>query len=110
MLINYFKIAIAVLKRRKFFTFISLFGISFTLTILMVLTAFIDKVVGDDYPDRKRDHSLYINTLQQSGKNSRSSGSLSFYFLNQYAGSLKTPAKMTIFSGYGGTNTYVNNK
>ncbi len=58
MLKNYFKIAIAVLRRRKFFTFISLFGISFTLTILMVLTAFIDKVVGDNYPDKKRDRSL----------------------------------------------------
>jgi len=40
MLKNYFKIAIAVLKRRKFFTFISLFGISFTLTVLMVLTLY----------------------------------------------------------------------
>lgn len=38
MLENYFKIAIVVLGRRKFFTFISLFGISFTLTILMVAT------------------------------------------------------------------------
>lgn len=46
MLTNYFKIAIAVLKRRKFFTFISLFGISFTLTILIVLTAFVDNLTA----------------------------------------------------------------
>jgi len=110
MLKNYFKIAIAVLKRRKFFTFISLFGISFTLTILMVLTAFIDKVVGDNYPDRKRDRSLYINGIEESGQNSMNSGALSFYFLNHYAGSLKTPAKLAISSGFSGTNTYVNNK
>lgn len=110
MLKNYFKIAIAVLKRRKFFTFISLFGISFTLTILMVLTAFIDKVINDNYPDRKRDRSLYINTLGERGKNSMSSGPLSFYFLNRYAGSLKTPVKVAISSGFSGTNTYVNNK
>ncbi len=37
---NYLKITWAVMKRRKFFTFISLFGISMTLTILVVLTAF----------------------------------------------------------------------
>ncbi|MEP6949949.1 MAG: FtsX-like permease family protein [Ginsengibacter sp.] len=110
MLKNYFKIAIAVLKRRKFFTFISLFGISFTLTILMVLTAFIDKVVGDNYPDRKRDRSLYINNMEQRGKTSMNSGSLSFYFLNHYAGGLKTPVKVAISSGANGTNTYVNNK
>jgi len=110
MLKNYFKIAIAVLKRRKFFTFISLFGISFTLTILLVLTAFIDKVVGDTYPDAKRDRSLYINRLEEDGKDDMSSSNPSYYFLNHYAGSLKTPEKMTIFSMFNGTNTYVNNK
>jgi len=110
MLKNYFKIAIAVLRRRKFFTFISLFGISFTLTILLVLTAFIDKVVGDTYPDAKRDRSLYINRLEEDGKDDMSSSNPSYYFLNHYAGSLKTPEKMTIFSNFNGTNTYVNNK
>ncbi len=114
MLKNYFKIAIAVLRRRKFFTFISLFGISFTLTILIVLTAFIDKVVGDNYPDRKRDRSLYVNRLQEIGTRSgginSSSGGMSFYFLNHYAGSLKTPAKLAISSNFNSTNTYVNNK
>ena len=82
MLRNYFKIAIAVLRRRKFFTFISLFGISFTLTILLVLTAFIDKVVGDNYPDKKRDRSLYISRVSQIGENTTNSGPPSFYFLD----------------------------
>jgi putative ABC transport system permease protein len=110
MLKNYFKIAIAVLRRRKFFTFISLFGISFTLTILLVLTAFIDKVVGDTYPDRKRDRSLYVSRISQVGKDATSSGPVSFYFLQHYAGSLKTPVNIAISSGFNGTNTYVNNK
>src|ERR1700751_3369603 len=104
MLKNYFKIAIAVLRRRKFFTFISLFGISFTLTILLVLTAFIDKVVGDTYPDRKRDRSLYISRLEEyglrKGGENTSSGPMSFYFLNHYAGGLKTPVKLAISSGF----------
>jgi len=110
MLKNYFKIAIAVLRRRKFFTAISLFGISFTLTILLVLTSFIDKVVGDDYPDRKRDRSLYITRLEEDGLNNMSSSQPSFYFLNHYTKVLKTPIKIGISSGYSGTNTYVNNK
>src|ERR1700754_3353048 len=110
MLKNYFKIAIAVLRRRKFFTFISLFGISFTLTILLVLTAFIDKVVGDKYPDKKRDRSLYVTRISQQGKNSMSSGPPSFYFLDHFARSLKTPVAIGISSGFNGTNTYVNNK
>jgi putative ABC transport system permease protein len=110
MLKNYFKIAIAVLKRRKFFTFISLFGISFTLTILLILTAFIDKVVGDSYPDRKRDQSLYINNLAQRGPTSNQSTQLSFYFLDHYTKGIKAPMDMSIFSGFRGTNTYINNK
>jgi len=63
MLKNYFKIAIAVLKRRKFFTFISLFGISFSLTILIVITAFIDNGISAGYPDTNRDRSLYITNV-----------------------------------------------
>jgi putative ABC transport system permease protein len=110
MLKNYFKIAIAVLKRRKFFTFISLFGISFTLTILMVLAAFVDKVINDNYPDKKRDRLLYINSIEQRGEHAMNGGSLSFYFLNHFAGSLKTPVKVAISSGASSTNTYVNNK
>lgn len=110
MLKNYLKIAIAVLKRRKFFTFISLFGISFTLTILMVLTAFINKLIGDNYPDKKRDRSLYINRLQESGDNNFSSSTMSYYFLSHYTGMMKTPAMVAISSQFKGTNTYINNK
>jgi putative ABC transport system permease protein len=110
MLKNYFKIAIAVLKRRKFFTFISLFGISFTLTILVVLAAFIDKVVNDRYPDKKRDRSLYTNKMTERGVSSYNGGALSFYFLDHYVRGLKIPVALAISSDFKGTNTYVNNK
>ena len=112
MLKNYLKIAIAVLRRRKFFTFISLFGISFTLTILMVTTAFLDKVLRADYPDLKRDRSLYVTTIEL--KNSKEGwmnrSDLSFYFLNHYASTLKTVDKMAISSYAKASNAYVNNK
>lgn len=112
MLKNYFKIAIAVLKRRKFFTFISLFGISFTLTILMVVTSFADKMFGPNYPDNKRDRSLYIIEHEEFDDKTQgmNKGPMSFYFLNQYAASMKTPVKVAISSMFTFTNTYVNNK
>ena len=112
MLKNYFKIAIAVLKRRKFFTFISLFGISFTLTIIIVLAAFIDNIVSANYPETNRDRSLYIISMQQKDPvhSGQMSGPMSFYFLNHYVSTLKTPAKVAISSFYASTNTYVNNK
>ncbi|MES2276296.1 MAG: FtsX-like permease family protein [Bacteroidota bacterium] len=112
MLKNYFKIAIAVLMRRKFFTFISLFGISFTLTVLMVFTALLDNLVSPGYPDVKRDRSLYISRLElrnsKEGWINRSPSS--YYFLSHYAGSLKTPVKLSISSGTNSSNAYVNNK
>jgi putative ABC transport system permease protein len=112
MLKNYFKIAIAVLKRRKFFTFISLFGISFTLTVLMVLTAFIDRVGNSNYPDKKRDRSLYILNMEMTGSKNgaMSKGPHSFYFLEHYAKSLKTPVKVAISSMFDFSSAYVNNK
>ncbi|MDB5130072.1 ABC transporter permease [Mucilaginibacter sp.] len=112
MLKNYFKIALAVLKRRKFFTFISLFGISFTLTVLMVLTAFIDKVGNSNYPDKKRDRSLYILNMEMTGSKNgaMTKGPHSFYFLDHYAKSLKTPEKVAISSMFDFSSAYVNNK
>jgi len=112
MLKNYFKIAIAVLKRRKFFTFISLFGISFTLTILIVITAFVDNMLSPDYPEVNRDRSLYIKSIiEKSSKegNSRSNPP-SFYFLNTYAAPLKSAEKVAISSFYSAGTTFVNDK
>lgn len=110
MIKNYFKIAIAVLRRRKFFTFISLFGISFTITILVVLTAFIDKVVNDKYPDKKRERLLFVTGIEQRGPQAFNGSGLSYYFFSHYVTTLKTPFKMAICSRYEGTNTYINNK
>lgn len=112
MLKNYFKIAIAVLKRRKFFTFISLFGISFTLTILIVATAFVDNATSAGYPEVNRDRSLYITTVQQkSAKNfSQWNSPASFYYLDTYVRTLKTAERVAISSFFTATNAYVNNK
>jgi putative ABC transport system permease protein len=111
MLTNYFKIAIAVLKRRKFFTFISLFGISFTLTILIIVAAFFDHLFSAGYPDNKRDRSLYINTIiLQNKEDWNITGPPSFYFFDHYVSKLETPSQLAISSTPKQTYTYVNNK
>ena len=51
MLKNYLKLAWKVLLRRKFFTFISLFGIAFTLVVLTLVTALLDHVVAAYPPE-----------------------------------------------------------
>lgn len=112
MLKNYFKIAIAVLKRRKFFTFISLFGISFTLMVITVAAAFLNKLFNEDYPDYKRERSLYVAMMEmrntKEGWMNRSD--VSFYFLDHYVSKLKALEKMAISTRAEASNAFVNNK
>jgi putative ABC transport system permease protein len=112
MLKNYFKIAIAVLKRRKFFTFISLFGISFTLTILIVLTAFLDHVLSPSYPDVNRNRELFVNRIrvESSKKSYAMQNPLSFYFFQHYVSKLKTPLKIAVYSGGEVSNGFKDNR
>ncbi|WP_285058223.1 ABC transporter permease [Pedobacter ginsengisoli] len=112
MLKNYLKIAIAVLLRRKFFTFISLFGISFTLTILMTSTALVENILSPSYPDFKRDQMLFLTRVTK--KNSKegwiNSSSLSLSFIKRYVSTLKKPDKIVFYSFGNTANAYVNNK
>lgn len=111
MLKNYFKIALAVLQRRKFFTFISLFGISLTLTILILIAAFFDHQFRAGYPDTKRERSLYVNRIiLQNEKDWNITSPPSFYFLEHYVSKMETPSKIAISSAFRRTNTYVGNK
>jgi putative ABC transport system permease protein len=112
MLKNYFKIAMVVLKRRKFFTFISLFGISLTLTILIVLTAFLDVLTSPAYPDVNRSRELFISriVLKSNKENYTSQSPASFYFVNDFVAKMKTPERIAIYTGRNTTNAYQNNK
>lgn len=112
MLRNYLLITIAVMKRRKFFTFISLFGISITLLIMMVLAAFIDHVLGAGYPEQNRGRSLYINRVEltDSLNNWHNISPASFYLLNTYLPTLKTPEAYALTTNFDYANAFVNGK
>ena len=68
MLKNYLKMAVKVLLRRKFFTFISLFGISFTLIVLMVAVAFLDHAFAPFPPEVNKDRTLTCRRLNGRGE------------------------------------------
>ncbi|GGM84708.1 ABC transporter permease [Dyadobacter beijingensis] len=112
MLTNYIKIAWKVLLRHPFYTFITLFGITLTLTVLMVVASFIDHLFGAHYPETNRDRSLYIATIMQtdSANTSMSSGPASFDFLKKYAKTLKTAERVAVMNNFGFSNAYVNGK
>jgi putative ABC transport system permease protein len=112
MLRNYIKIAWKVLGRNKFFTFVSLFGISFTLAVLIVVISLLDNMLQPSYPEPERDRTLYVNRvrMQNAEKTSSSISSAGFYFLKEYVKKLKTPEKIGIISNGRTTNTFVRNK
>ena len=112
MLKNYLKIAWKVLLRRKFFTFISLFGISFTLMILMVATAMVDHLTGSHTPETRLDRTLFVNfnKMTNEQKNSMMNSIPSYYYLQRYVMPLKTPERIALGSTFRGVNSYVNNK
>jgi putative ABC transport system permease protein len=105
MFLSYFKLAWKVLLRRKFFTAISLFGISFTLMILLVVYAMFDYTVGPHRPELRVDRLLFINRMQllyQGG--GMSNGSVGYAFLDQHVRTMKTPAKVSISESNFGTD------
>jgi len=63
MITNYIKLAIRGMGRRKFFTFISLFGISFTLGILMVNLSFLQSELGANKPLSNKDDFVFMSHL-----------------------------------------------
>jgi len=112
MLRNYVKIAIKVLLRHKLFTFISLFGISFTLLILLVITSLIDHSFGTMPPEKKLDRTLSVTyAFLHSTKGGMSYGPLlSYWFHDKYVKSLKTPEYISISSFHSPIITYKGNK
>ncbi len=114
MLKNYLKIAFKVLLRRKFYTFISLFGISFTLLVLTVAFAAFDNVFGPYAPETKADRSAGVFFLEVGSEKSRgvTNGPPGYLFLDRYVRTLKTPEKVslhtwptTVFTYNGGITT-----
>ncbi|MBJ6118916.1 ABC transporter permease [Pontibacter sp. BT310] len=108
---SYIKIAWKVLLRRKFFTFISLFGISFTLMILMVATSLFDHVFGPQMPEHDTDRLLFVNQIRVQVKEGyTNSGPASYSFFDRHVRSLKTPEKVSINSIFFQVNSYINNR
>ncbi|MTI33246.1 ABC transporter permease [Xanthovirga aplysinae] len=100
MLINYLKIAWKVLLRNKFFTFVSLFGISFTLMVLLVVVSLWDNSYGNYGVEKDFNRTLIVSLidLENEEGNSRSRTHPSYYLINEYFRKMKTPEQIGISS------------
>ena len=112
MFFSYLKIAWKVLLRRKFFSAISLFGISFTLMILLVAYSMYDYTVGPHRPEVRVDRLLFITRMKLLYRDGGvSNSSIGYAFLEQHVRSLKTPEKVSLSLGnFSSVVAYVNNQ
>jgi putative ABC transport system permease protein len=97
MLRNYFKIAVAVLLRRKFLTFVNLFGAVLTLTMLVVAFAMYQSVVspGGAQHDQRRILSVFNAGIARSGGAGGLVGGPGYRLYEDYIAPLETPDKVS---------------
>jgi putative ABC transport system permease protein len=77
------KIAFRSIVRRKFFTFVSLFGITFTLLVLLVAAAFVDHSVGVRKPESRAGRTLYLSHTRMAGEHSIRTSEAGYGFLDR---------------------------
>ena len=107
MLKHYFSLAVKVLLRRKFFTFISLFGISFTLLVLMVVTAMFDHAFAPMAPEPRQARTLGVHNAVMYGPHSTWQSNAGFKLLNTYARNLPGVERLSLYSGDGTVHSYI---
>ncbi len=95
---SYLVMAVKVFLRRKFFTFASLFGICFTLVVLMVATAVLDHMLMPHMPDVNNDRTLLISSMSLIGEGTRSTSSPGYRFLDENVRDLPKVERVSIFT------------
>ncbi|HMQ46894.1 MAG TPA: ABC transporter permease [Saprospiraceae bacterium] len=77
-----------------------MFGICFTLLVLILLTSFLDHLFGARYPELKRSRTLYVFSIEERDSETGFSrkGALSIPFFEKYIRKMKAPEKVALAS------------
>lgn len=110
MLRNYLIMAWKVLGRRKFFTFISLFGTAFTLTAILIVVALADHQLSPSYPEMKLDRILETRNMAMSGKENQWSSEGGYKFFDRYTRDLPGVERMTLYTQSDGSTTFLDGR
>ena len=92
------KIALKVLLRRKFFAFVSLFAVTFTLLVLLVSAAMLDEIFGPKGPEDRPDRTLVVLKAESAGKESRRNGWAGHAMLSRTLPDMPGVERSTIFA------------
>ncbi|SKB49541.1 putative ABC transport system permease protein [Daejeonella lutea] len=97
MLKNYIKLAFKVMLRKKYFTFLTLVGISFTIMIITITAAFIDQIVGASDTEPNRGRTLVLKEVFLMKDDRGRPDEVSLPFLQRYITTLRTPERISIY-------------
>ncbi|HET7711975.1 MAG TPA: ABC transporter permease [Thermoanaerobaculia bacterium] len=106
---SYFKLALKVLIRRKFFTFISLFGISLTLVVLVVASSLIDHLFTPGGPESRFDRVLAVYRVMQRGRGYTMTTGPGYRFVRDHILTLPGIERASAFSDAEATAIYLGN-
>lgn len=110
MLSHYLLLPGKVLLRRKFFTFLSLFGISFTLAVLTLAVALLDATFAPQLPEVHQARTLQLDWADMRGDGYESCCSPGFKLLDLHARSLPGVERLSIYTGGAEVFSYVDGR
>lgn len=110
---HYLKVAVKVLLRRKFFTFISLFGISISLLVLLIAAALLDHAFAPHAPEVRSDRTLGMYTLSMWGPTASRTSQPGYGFLDRWVrpmAAMPEVERISIFRGAQRRASYLDGK
>ena len=100
------KLAVKVLLRRKFFTLVSLFAVTFTLLVLLVATALLDGTFAPAPPEDRPERTLLVTNAQAKGEHSTRTGWTGYKLLTRTLPDLPGVERTAIFASQRKVTTY----
>lgn len=102
-----FKQFLTLIKKNRFFTFVNLFGISFTIMLVMIMQVSFESKVWPGGPEENIDNMLFVHRSAIKSKRANSMGSINIRVIEEYVLKMKTPKMIGIYDY--STWTVVNN-
>ena len=100
-----FKQFLTLIKKNRFFTFVNLFGISFTIMLVMFMQITFESKVWPGGPEKTADKMLFAHRSVISKDGSRSIGGVSGIVIKEYLLKMKTPEAVGVISFSNWTHT-----
>jgi len=100
MIKNYIKLALKVMLRKKYYTFLSLLGISFTIMIITVFASFIDQIIGENDTEPNRSRTLILEKVKSYEGKFSDLNRPSLFFLQKNLKGLESVSAVSLFSDH----------